>query len=268
MKQVTRIVSFTVILGLLAIVSASAQSGITPNTEASNLGLLITINRLELADNQKQQIRDILAGVLDEANTLKQSRSAFEQEMLRFNGTGEGLDALVEAFREQQTALATAVQEKVHSALEDLKGILTLKQGETLGGVFDRLLGTRFGVMVSQGDRFQGGPQGMQGRAMGEARPSEMRERAAERLRERFGEDAADFDRPAQFLSDHPRLQGRLAEQDRKDVSDADPFFRPGDRQSGRFAGFMLRRGAFGERLLSQLEAVIDILDAKLQSVN
>ena len=268
MKIVTRIVPFAVIMGLLAIVPASAQLETTPNTEASNLGLLITINRLELTADQMQQIRGILAGVLDEANALKEGRSAFEQKMLRFNGTGEELDALVEAFREQQTASASAVQEKAQQALEDLKGILTLKQGETLGGVFDRLLGTRSGAMVPQGDRFQGGPQGMQGRAMGAARPAEMREQVMERLRERLGEDDADFDRPAQFLSDHPRLQGRLAERDRKDVSDADPFFRPGDRQSGRFAGFMLRRGAFGERLMSQLEAVIDILDAKIQAVN
>jgi len=64
MKKVNRIVSFAVILGLLAIVPASAQLDTTQDTDATNLGLLITINRLELRTDQMQQIRDILIGIL------------------------------------------------------------------------------------------------------------------------------------------------------------------------------------------------------------
>ena len=263
MKQVNRIVSLAVVLGLLAIVPASAQSGTTQ--DPSDLGLLITINRLELTTDQMQQIRDILAGVLDEANTLKESRSAFEQEMLRFNGTGEELDVLVEAFREGQVSQASTFQEKAQGALDDLKEVLTLKQGEILGGAFDHLLGTRFGTMVPQENKFQGGPLGMRGRAMGEQLPSEMKEKALERLRERFGDKGADFDRFAQFLSDRPELQGRLAERDRDGFSNADPTFQRFGMQSGRFAGPVPQRGAFGDRLLAQLEAVIEILDTKLQ---
>lgn len=267
MKKVNRIVSFAVILGLLAIVPASAQLGTTQDTDASNLGLLITINRLELTTDQMQQIRDILAGILDEANALKEGRNAFEQEMLRFNGTGEELDVLVEAFREEQSAQASALQEKAQGALEDLKEILTLKQGETLGSAFDHLLGIRFGTMALQEDRFQATPLGMRGRAMGENLPSEMREGAMERLRAHFGNEGAHSDRVQQFLSNRPGLQGRLAERDWKGLSSTNPTSQPFvfGMRSNRFAGPVLQRGAFGDRLLSQLEQVIEILDVKLQ---
>lgn len=176
---------------------------------------------------------------------------------------------LVEAFHEEQSAQASALKQKAQGALEDLKEVLTLKQGETIGGVFDHLLEIRFGRTTPQENRFLGGPLGMRGRAMGESLPSEMQEKAMERFRERFGEEEADFDRFQQFLSNHPRLQGQLAERDRKGFSNADPTLQPfmlGAR-SDRFTGFMLQRGAFGDRLLSQLEQVIDVLDFKLQLV-
>jgi len=269
MKKVNRIVSFVVILGLLAIVPASAQLDTTQDTDASNLGLLITINRLELTTDQTQQIRDILAGVLDEVNALKEGRNAFEQEMLRFNRTGEELDVLVEAFREEQSTQASALQDKAQGALEDLKEILTLKQGETLGSAFDNLLGTRFGTMALQEHGFQAGPLGMRGRAMGENLPSEMQEEAMERLRERFGGEGAHSDRVQQFLSNRPELQGRLAERGWKGFSNGDPTSQPFafGMRSNRFASPALHRGAFGDRLLSQLEQVIEILDTKLQLV-
>jgi len=267
MKKVNRIVSLVAILGLLAIVPASAQSDTPQDTDTGNLGLLITINRLELTTDQMQQIRDILVGILDEANTLKESRNAFEQEMLLFNGTAEELDVLVEAFREEQSTQASALQEKAQGALEDLKEILTLKQGETLGSAFDHLLGIRFGTMALQEHGFQGTPLGMRGRAMGENLPLEMQDKAMVRLREHFGDEGAHSDRVQQFLSNRLGLQGRLAERDWKGLSNADPTSQPfafGAR-SNRFAGPVFQRGAFGDRLLPRLEQVIEILDVKLQ---
>jgi len=88
-----------------------------------------------------------------------------------------------------------------------------------------------------------------------------------ERLRERFGDEGADFDRFVQFLSNHPRMQGRLAERDWKGFSNAGPTSQPlmFGMRSNRFAGPVFQRGAFGDRLLSQLEQVIEILDTKLQ---
>ena len=88
-----------------------------------------------------------------------------------------------------------------------------------------------------------------------------------ERLRERFGGEGADFDSVQQFLSNRPKLQSRLAERDWKGFSNADPTSQPFmfGAHSNCFAGPALQRGAFGDRLLSQLEQVIEILDVKLQ---
>lgn len=104
---------------------------------------------------------------------------------------------------------------------------------------------------------------------MGGNLPSEMQEEAMERLRERFGDQGADFDRAQQFLSNRPGLQGRLAEHDWKGSGDANPSSQPlvFGMRTNRLAGPVLHRGAFGDRLLSQLEQVIEILDTKLQSV-
>jgi hypothetical protein len=267
MKTANRIVSLVAILSLLAIVPASAQLDTTQDTDAGNLGLLITINRLELTTDQMQQIRDILVGILDEARALKEDRDAFKQQMLHFTGTGEELDVLVEEFREEQTSQASALQERAQIALEDLKGILTLKQGETLGSAFGHLLGIRFGGIALQEHGFQAGPLGMRGRAMGKNLSSGVQEKVMERLCERFGGEGAYSDHVQQFLSNRPGLQGRLVERDRKGFLNADPTSQPfvfGAR-SKRFAGLVLNKGEFGDRLLAQLEQVIGILDVKLQ---
>ena len=100
MKKIKRLLPLVAILGLLAALPASAQVEATQDEGGSNLALLITINRLELTADQMQQIRDVLVGVLNEANALKEGRNAFEQQMFRFDGAGEELDALVVAFRE------------------------------------------------------------------------------------------------------------------------------------------------------------------------
>ena len=102
---------------------------------------------------------------------------------------------------------------------------------------------------------------------MGEYLPSEMQEEAMERLRERFSDEEAHSDRVQQFLSNRPGLQGRLMQRNWKGFSNADPTSQPlmFGAHSNRFAGPALQRGAFGDRLLSQLEQVIEILDVKLQ---
>ncbi len=82
MKKVRLTLSLALIAGLLAIIPASAE--IETSSEGSrsgteNLPLLITINRMELTPTQMQEIRDILAGVLSEADTLEADRDAFTQ---------------------------------------------------------------------------------------------------------------------------------------------------------------------------------------------
>lgn len=269
MKKVNRIVSFVVILGLLAIVPASAQLDTTQDTDASNLGMLITINKLELTTDQMQQIRDILAGVLDETNALKEGRNAFEQEMLRFNGTGEELDVLVEAFREEQSAQASALQENAQGALEDLKEILTLKQGETLGNTLSHLAKMWPTANTLRGEQLGAGRLGRLPEVIGERLSPEMRERVMDRMRERIGEKGEDAGRMREFPSSRPGFEIRLKEQGWRGFAEGGPLGRPDafepDGEQSRSHPFLARQ--FGGRALTRLEQLVELLGMKLQYV-
>jgi len=100
-RKSTLTILVAVIMGLCAALPASAQvEGYAGGSEA-NLALLILINRLELTTSQMQQIHDILVGILNEASAISGKREAFAQEMLRFDGSAEKLDARLETFRTQ-----------------------------------------------------------------------------------------------------------------------------------------------------------------------
>lgn len=132
MKKSSFTILVVVIMGLCAALPASAQvEGYARGNEA-NLALLITINRLELTSGQMRQVHDILVGILDEASTISEKREAFAQEMLRFDGSAEKLDARLKAFRTQIEGKLSALRENTQSAVDELSTILTAKQGDIL----------------------------------------------------------------------------------------------------------------------------------------
>lgn len=132
MRKSTFTILVVVIMGLCAALPASAQvEGYTGGSEA-NLALLILINRLELTSGQMQQIHDILVGILDEASAISGKREAFAQEMLRFDGSAEKLDARLETFRTQIESNSSALRENTQNAVDELTTILTIKQGDIL----------------------------------------------------------------------------------------------------------------------------------------
>ena len=261
MKTANRVVSLVVILGLLAIVPANAQLDTTQDTDASNLGLLITINRLELTTDQMQQIRDILAGVLDEANALKESRDPFEQQMLRFNGTSEELDVLVEAFRGEQSAQATALRDSAEKALDELKDILTFKQGETLGNMLSHVIEMWPATITLRGEQLEAGRLGRLPQVVGERLSPEMRER--------IEEEGAGAGRMHEFLSSRPGFEIRLRKQGGRGFAEGGPLGRPNafgpESEQFRFHPFLARQ--FGGRALTCLEQLVELLEMKLQYV-
>lgn len=132
MRKSTFTILIVVIMGLCAALPASAQvEGYAGGSEA-NLALLILINRLELTTGQMQQIHDILVGILDEASAISGKREAFAQEMLRFDGSAEKLDARLETFRTQIEGNLSALRENTQNAVDELTTILTIKQGDIL----------------------------------------------------------------------------------------------------------------------------------------
>ena len=143
MRRSTFTILVALIMGLCAALPASAQvEGYVEGSEA-NLVLLILINRLELTTGQMQQIHDILVGILDEASAISEKREAFAREMLRFSGSAEKLDARLETFRTKIEGNLGALRENTQNAADELRTILTAKQGDILRSNLRELIARR-----------------------------------------------------------------------------------------------------------------------------
>ncbi len=276
MKKVRFTLLLALIAGLLAIIPASAQ--IEASTEGSrsgteNLPLLITINRMELTPTQMQEIRDILSGVLSKVDMLKADRDAFTQEMLEFNGSADELDALLAAFREQVNEKATSLQESAQGVLDEIKGILTIEQGEILR---ESLMPMREGALST---RMQGRTPHEQAMRTGMQEPSEginpqTRGELLPRLENRFEGEAQDpmTNWMREFLADHPELREKAMER-------FGTMNQELQRPSGQRGEQSLQQGErFGvdhplltqqlaDRQLATLRQIVDILEMKLQYI-
>ncbi len=276
MKKVRLTLSLALIAGLLAIIPASAQ--IEASIEGSrsgkeNLPLLITINRMDLTPTQMQEIRDILAGVLSEADMLKADRDAFTQEMLEFNGSADELDALLATFREQVKEKATSLRASAHGVLDEIKGILTIKQGEILreslmpmrGEAFSTLTQGRTPPQQDMRSRMQGPSEGVNPQTRGELLP---------RVENRFEGEAqnpmANWMR--EFLADHPELREKVMERfGTMNQETQRSFGQRGEQplqQGGQFGvDHPLLAQRLADRQLATLRQIVDILDTKLQYI-
>ena len=276
MKKVRLILSLALIAGLLAIIPASAQ--IDASAEGSkngteNLPLLITINRMELTPTQMQEIRDILVGVLSEADILKADRDAFTQEMLEFNGSTDELDALLATFREQVKGKATSLQESAKGVLDQLKGILTIKQGEILRESLTPMRGEAFSTqMQGRTPPQQDMRSGMRGQSEG-INP-QTRGELPPRLEDRFEGEAQTpmMDRMREFLADHPELREKVMERfNTMNQETQRPIGQHGEQplqQADKFGvDHTLLAQKLADKQLSTLRQIVDILEMKLQYI-
>jgi hypothetical protein len=276
MKKVRLTLSLALIAGLLAIIPASAQietskEGSKSGTE--NLQLLITINRMDLTPTQMQEVRDILAGVLSEADMLKADRDAFTQEMLEFNGSADDLDALLVTFREQVNEKATSLQESAQGVLDEIKGILTIKQGEIL----------RECLMPMRGEAFSTRTQGRTPheqdvrtgiRGLSEGFNPQTRGELLPRLENRFGGEAQNpmTNWMREFLADHPELREKVMERfNTMNQETQRPVGQRGEQplqQADKFGvDHTLLAQKLADKQLSTLRQIVDILEAKLQYI-
>jgi len=239
MKKTKRMVSLIVLLGLFTALATSGQVGtpVTGEEDGLNLQLLITVNRMELSRDQMEELHEILAGVLEEVNSLEIDREAFEQEMLAFTGTGEELDERLETYREAMADKAATLQETVQGALDEIQGLLTMEQGKILERGFPG-----FGLLFGgQEQRLAPLGTGMRGRG-----PQSM----AGPLTRQFGDSGA-MDRTA-LRGQLQQLMERVRE-------------RLGDRL-GVETGARVQH-LFFERSLSIVEDLVAILEAKLAAL-
>lgn len=222
-KRLTKILPLIAVLGLIAAVPASTTmlDG-DDDDEQINLQLLLVVNRLELSTGQMEQIHGVIVGVLEQKDALEQRRAAFEEEMIGFAGTTEELDERLEVFRSETSEQTEAFREQVASAVDELKGILTLKQGEVLlqavPGLFGQSAGGAFRFGSEQTSRLLGRlttmAQGFGSQQQEETAQGAVRERLLSTLRERLEQrsDAAPSQRPGAERSIGGRLMGRIAQ--------------------------------------------------------
>ncbi len=141
MNRIRASIALTLVVGLLAAVPALAQTATQPSATPATGGpaylrLLVTINQLGLSQTQMREIHDILAGILTKVKAIRSDRDAFAQEMLKFNGTQDELDALLFAFQEKMNRVATALEGAVTQAVKEISGILTIEQGQIIKQAF------------------------------------------------------------------------------------------------------------------------------------
>jgi hypothetical protein len=248
-----RIVSLVVLLGLIAAIPASTQ-GLLGSTGGGALGgslpLLVLVNRMELTPEQMEAIHGLLVGLVEAREALELRQVEFEQEMAAFTGTAADLDETLEAFRAEMEAQVRTVREYVQDAIDRIKGILTVKQGEVLAEALPGLMGDRAAPISRAGHagmllgrragRFGGrqmpfGPQD-------EELESTLRGQLLERLEEHF--------------AGHPEVVERLRQ-------------RLGGSMSSGALPVGMRRGGFGmpHRNLDWIEQLVEVLELKLEAI-
>ncbi|MCD6494804.1 hypothetical protein J7K60_01985 [Candidatus Bipolaricaulota bacterium] len=119
MKRARLTLVVAVAVGLFAVIPAIAQT--TGVANADELGIAITINKLDLTAAQMQQVHDILAGVLSEGNTLKEKKDAFTQDMINFTGSSTDLETALSSFKSQMKDQMEAFQQNVKQLLDRFK---------------------------------------------------------------------------------------------------------------------------------------------------
>ncbi|MEW5825265.1 MAG: hypothetical protein AB1778_00330 [Candidatus Bipolaricaulota bacterium] len=131
-----RVLLLIVVLSAAAVIPASTQvlpgRGATEEADGASLEALVLINRLELSRGQMESIHAALDRVLVEREAIEAKRAAFEDEMISWSGTAEELEARLDARRQEMEAAQEALRGALAGAFEEIKGTLTMSQGETL----------------------------------------------------------------------------------------------------------------------------------------
>ena len=266
MKRARLTLVVAVAVGLFAAIPAIAQTTGVANED--ELGIAITINKLELTPVQMQQVHDILAGILSEGNALKEKNDEFTQEMIRFTGSSTDLETALANFKAQIKDQTQAFQENVQQALDQLKGILTIEQGEVLRDAF--LKGANFGLEgklpVGMGPHSPAMKPGDQGAAPNQ---NWMERRPQGQQGSELGNQENMPARMQQMMANHPELADRMAQRwgnmsQRQDQTAARcPFARVQTLQDGKSLVAKPDTGA----LLDTLQKIVNVLEVKLQYV-
>ncbi len=264
-----RIGPLVVLLGVIVAIPVSTQvlsKSTGDNAEAGNLPLLILINRMELSPEQMEKIHGLLEGLLEEREALGLRRAELEEEMIAFNGTADELDEILETFAAEAKERVEALRAHAEDVIDQLKGILTLKQGEILQEILPGLFGDgdaaagRAGVAGAILERRVGRAGGVQLPSDRQGEDSELgvRGRLLERLQERF--------------AGQPEILGRLQQRLGGSAESGSPLTltqrgRLGVARVGAALGMPIERLGVAYRGLGWLERLVEVLELKLEAI-
>jgi hypothetical protein len=252
-----------------------------------DLKLIVLVNRLQLTPEQLTAVRDRIAEVVDKARAIEARRDAFAKELLTFTGNEQELDAKLAAFEKEMNRLrkdlATTAQENV----DELKGILTVRQGEVLREALQgrfRPAGAAGLTALRQGGRMagrsagqreatgQGSLQAPSGEAQGRCpRYGAMRGGSqAQPQGERWGFDTLESQPQSdgqmqglaqklgqalpllrQFAQNHPQMAERLS------------FLDPQRQDESQVEARPLLKRILSRGMLEKLEQLLEILDER-----
>ncbi len=260
MKRIKLTLAVILIVGVLAAIPGSAQStGTQTNTDYNySLSLLIAINQMQLSSDQMQQIHDILAGIITQANKIGADRDAFTAEMLTFTGSSDDLNAQVTEFQTKMEEARTALRQSWQEAIDQIEGILTVKQAEILQNGLRPVRAGIFGVGLPQPNtETNQGNQPMQSPGAGW------------QSQQQAGQEDGQGTPPMgmqEGMFNNFGLRGRIAPQMGNTDQQTDQCVpnRHFSLMHG-FGGRMSMSQQTGERGIAMLQQIVDILEAKLQ---
>jgi hypothetical protein len=216
-----------------------------------------------------QQVHDILVGILSAARSLEEKRLAFTEQMILFTGDSAELEDALSNYRAERKVQSEALRSIVQEALSDLKGILTIEQGEILRGALSDV--ANIGIAHRQLGIMEYGTLEMQreNRRLDSTDRNVASTPLQEPEQEREQESEESLTWLEQMKTCHPRLAEKMADRwaSKSSESFEEKFGgRPLDLQELDSKKMILGR-ADGGRLLALLDQVVEILDTKLQSL-
>ncbi len=131
-KWGSRLLAIVLAVGLLAGIPTSAQLLPGESDEGGSLGMLVLINQMGLSVDQMETLHGILTEMLTSRDELQGSSDAFREIMVSFDGTSDELEALLEAFRQEQRVLLAEIGAVWVESLHEIGDLLTVNQGRVL----------------------------------------------------------------------------------------------------------------------------------------
>lgn len=136
MKKGLRVVLLIVVLAAAAAIPASTQSlrlgRASDESGGASLEMLVLVNRLDLSREQMEALHGTIAGLLAERAALDALDASFRDEMIAWSGTSDELEARLVAFRDERIAAGAALRDEADAAIDDVKNVLSIAQGEVL----------------------------------------------------------------------------------------------------------------------------------------